>query len=99
MLAANCGAAISRGAEVAPVSDMVQIPEACVAQMRSTQIVFVDSSIDDINQLMNGLSAGHELVLLQPNQNGLDQISQVLSQRSNVQSIHIVAHGQAGQIQ
>lgn len=99
MLAADCGAAISQPTEVVAGSGATEASATIVANTPSTQIVFVDSSIDDLNRLVSGLSDGHELVLIQPNQNGLDQISQILSQRRNVQSIHIVAHGQAGQIQ
>ncbi|TWU54336.1 Bifunctional xylanase/xylan deacetylase precursor [Rubripirellula tenax] len=96
MLAADCGAAISQAAEVAPACEVSQ---SSVAQTQSNHIVFVDPSIDDISPLLNGLSADHELVLLQPNQDGLGQITKLLSQRNNVASVHIVAHGRAGQIQ
>ncbi|QDT11572.1 Bifunctional xylanase/xylan deacetylase precursor [Planctomycetes bacterium K23_9] len=90
MLAADCGVAVSQTPEVSAVS---------VSDSKTAQIVFVDSSIDDISSLVDGLSANHELVLLQPNQDGLNQITEVLARRTHVQSVHIVAHGQAGQVQ
>ncbi|MFK8115382.1 MAG: DUF4347 domain-containing protein, partial [Rubripirellula sp.] len=96
MLAADCGAAVSQATEVGSVSE---VRETSVAIVQSTKIVFVDSGVEDISQLVDGLSPDHELVLLQPNEDGLHQITAILAQRSNVQSIHIVAHGQAGQIQ
>ncbi|MGB7325280.1 MAG: carbohydrate-binding domain-containing protein [Rubripirellula sp.] len=96
MLAADCGAVISQSTDAATACEVSQ---ASVSQAPATQIVFVDPSIDDISQLADGLSADHELVLLQADQDGLDQITQVLSHRNNVASIHIVAHGRAGQIQ
>ncbi len=102
MLAADCGAAVSQSAAVAtPVAGENVGPAESdnAGQFTSSQIVFFDSSIDNIDQLVDGLSADHELVLIAPDQDGLHQITQVLSQRTNVESIHIVAHGHEGQIQ
>ena len=64
-----------------------------------SQIVFIDAAIDDIDHLASGLDDGHELVLLNKDTSGIEQITDALSQRSNVSSVHIIAHGQSGEIQ
>jgi ELWxxDGT repeat protein len=62
-------------------------------------IVFIDSQVENYQQLQAGLLDGFAAVLLNPFQDGIAQITTVLSQKSEVKSIHLVAHGEAGQIQ
>ena len=101
LLAADCGTVITEVTEVAPNADVSErdAMEGNIDEVPSAQIVFVDSAVDDISQLIDGLSSGYELVLVHSDEDGLSQISSILSQRSNVQSVHIVAHGKSGRIQ
>ena len=68
-----------------------------------TSIVFIDSAVDDLQQLVDDFSqetsAGVEIVLLDSDRDGIEQISEVLSQRSGIESVHIVSHGSDGSIQ
>lgn len=96
MLAADCGAAVVEAASVTAVEVGTQ---QTAAIQTTTKIVFIDSAVDSIDQLIDGMTQGHELVLLQPGTDGLRQITQTLSMRSNVSSVHIIAHGAAGRIQ
>ncbi|MCA9136824.1 MAG: DUF4347 domain-containing protein [Planctomycetales bacterium] len=101
MLAADCGAAIgatSSGDVAREIRSETGTPQD-VAAASMARIVFIDSAVDSIAQLADGLAQGHELVLLQPGVDALQQITETLSSRSNVSSIHIIAHGAAGQIQ
>ena len=61
--------------------------------------MFVDPSVPDLQQIMSGISADHELILLNADQDAIAQITQVLSHKRDVQSIHLIAHGESGQIQ
>ncbi|MFK8110684.1 MAG: DUF4347 domain-containing protein [Rubripirellula sp.] len=83
MLAADCGAV------VAPTT----------ASQTTTEIVFVDSNVRDFQQLEAGLLASAELVLIDSDRNGIDQISQVLANRHGVRAVHFLAHGAAGKTQ
>ncbi|KAA1258536.1 Inner spore coat protein H [Rubripirellula obstinata] len=101
MLAADCGVAVAEAgttpALFAPTS--MQAEGTSAARTTASGIVFIDAGVTDIATLTQGIEQGHELVLLQPDQSGLSQINQVLSQRHGVSSVHIVAHGKAGQLQ
>ena len=106
MLAADCGAVASEVGSKAAGEDSAICqavgayqPAAMPIEAFSARIVFVDSAIDDIDHLVSGLDGAHELVLLNKQTSGIAQITDTLSQRCNVSSIHIVAHGQSGQIQ
>ncbi|MGB7343178.1 MAG: DUF4347 domain-containing protein [Pirellulaceae bacterium] len=61
-------------------------------------LVFVDPQTPELTQLILQVDSSHEIVLLNDTNSGLDQISRVLQSRSGIQSIHIVGHGNAGQI-
>ena len=64
----------------------------------TTGIVFIDSTVDDYQMLMAGVKPGLEVVLLDDSQDGITQITQAMSGRSGLSSLHIVAHGDAGEL-
>ncbi|WP_197455210.1 DUF4347 domain-containing protein [Stieleria neptunia] len=102
MLAADCAAAFSDpGGETAAAEVTPQQLTAShnAASQQTSQIVFIDSSVDQIDHLVGGLAKHHELVLLQPDRGGLEQITEVLATRRNVDSVHLLAHGQSGALQ
>ena len=75
-------------------SDVATVNRSC----RSANLVFIDSAVDDLDQVVAGVIEGADIVLLSEHSSGLDQISKVLSLRTGVQSVHLIAHGDAGQI-
>ena len=97
MLAGDGGVAVGQALESSAVGEITRDVSHTQSQALSSKIVFLDHGIDNLDQLSKGLLHDHELVLLSPDQDGLGQISQVLLQRRDVQSVHIVAHGDAGQ--
>ena len=97
MLAGDCGAAIS--ANVGDSVPATNVAVCDVATQESSAIVFIDSGVDAVDHLVAGMEQGHEFVLLESGRSGIEQITEVLAERSGVRSIHIVAHGQAGQLQ
>ncbi|MEH1922945.1 Calx-beta domain-containing protein [Nostoc sp.] len=67
----------------------------------STNIVFIDPKVIDYQSLVAGIILGSEVVILDPNRDGLTQITEFLEKHksNSVQSIHIVSHGSAGSLQ
>jgi len=69
------------------------------------EIVFIDRAVEGWGKLLIDLDrqkrAGRSLdvVLLDTDRNGVQQISRTLDQYSDVQSVHIVSHGNDGRIQ
>ena len=99
MLAGDAGDAVvapaSGTAHVAPLIGSIQ----AAGQQQVDKLVFVDPGVENLQQLTSGITEGAELILLDPQQNGLDQITSVLNARTNVQSVHIIAHGSEGHVQ
>lgn len=62
------------------------------------EVVIVDATIQEPDRLIANLSVQTKVYYLNPNQDGIEQISQVLNSHHNLQAIHILAHGRAGQL-
>ena len=61
-----------------------------------TEVVFVDPSIHNYQALLTDVHAAAQVVILDPAADGLTQIADVLSGRSDIDAIHIVSHGGVG---
>jgi len=64
------------------------------------ELVFVNENIADYQQLINGLPGDDtrifEVVVLESDRSGIDQVSTVLAERSDIDAIHIISHGADG---
>ena len=65
-----------------------------------TEIVFIDQQAPDYQLLASGVKPGIEVVLLDPNSDGIQQIANFLKRHPdpNLTTIDIVAHGQDGML-
>lgn len=64
----------------------------------SLELVVIDSQVADIQTLIDNLSGITEVIILDEQTDGLQQISNSLSQYEDVKAIHLVSHGDAGQL-
>ena len=62
------------------------------------EIVFVDSRVQDVNVLLQGMPPGAEVVYLKAGEDGLQQMAAALGERGDVSAVHVLAHGSAGQL-
>jgi len=71
----------------------------------SRELIFIDTSVQDFHQLLDDIvSQGDptrqmEVVFVDPTRDGIEQISEALAGRTNIDAIHIVSHGSEGQVQ
>ncbi|MBI1291051.1 DUF4347 domain-containing protein, partial [bacterium] len=63
-----------------------------------SQIVFIDSRVEDAGDLLAGIDPSADIVFLDPDRDGVEQIAEVLASRSDVEAIHILAHGGSGHL-
>jgi ELWxxDGT repeat protein len=59
----------------------------------------MDAAVENYSSLVAGVLPGFEAIILDSTQDGVQQITQVLSQRQNLASVHIVSHGSCGSVQ
>lgn len=62
-------------------------------------IAFIDPKVENYQSLMAGVKSGTEVVVLDENKDAIDQITEILGVRSNIDSIHILYHGAPGSLQ
>ncbi|MBW4658989.1 MAG: DUF4347 domain-containing protein [Drouetiella hepatica Uher 2000/2452] len=63
-----------------------------------TTLLVVDPTVSDYQILVDGASPQTQVAVLNPGQEGVAQISAILSQYSGIKSLHILSHGAAGQL-
>ncbi|MGB8690781.1 MAG: DUF4347 domain-containing protein, partial [Microcoleus sp.] len=61
------------------------------------QIIFVDSSVQDYQSLIDGID-GAQIFILNENLSAIDQITQALAGEKDIEAIHIVSHGSEGSL-
>ncbi len=64
--------------------------------IQNTGILFLDSSVNNYEILLKNVVSEIEVIVLDSNQDGVEQITQILLQRPRVESVHIVSHGSPG---
>ena len=62
------------------------------------QLVFIDSAVEDSQTLIDNISGATEVVVLDSSQDELVQISQHLDKYQDLDAVHIVSHGESGQL-
>jgi predicted outer membrane repeat protein len=65
---------------------------------KSHKIVFIDTSVTNYQNLIAGIKPGTEVVILDPEQDGVAQITDYL-RKNKYSSVHIVSHGSDGSLQ
>ncbi|MEM7543351.1 MAG: Ig-like domain-containing protein, partial [Pseudomonadota bacterium] len=60
------------------------------------EIVFVDTGVEGYESILAGIDSDVEIVLLQTDRDGIEQIADVLSERDSIDAVHIISHGDAG---
>jgi hypothetical protein len=63
------------------------------------EIVFVDASVENHENLIGGVASDAKIILLDSGRDGILQISQRLEEFEDVKAVHVVSHGSAGLIQ
>ena len=61
-------------------------------------VAFVDAGLSQVDQLIAGIETD-KVVLVHADSNGIEQITQTLTQYNNLSSIHIFSHGSPGALQ
>ena len=63
------------------------------------QLVFIDANADNVQQLIDGIDPSFEVHVIGADQDGVAFMASVLGGRTDIDAVHIVSHGQSGQLQ
>ena len=64
----------------------------------SRSVVFIDCGVSSIESLQDGIGEGADLVLLNSFEDGISQITRELASRRDIETVHIVSHGESGRM-
>jgi hypothetical protein len=100
-------AALVQVAEIRLVDSSPRVMEGAAAAVAAAaaprELAIVDSAVADYRQLVADLEASSngtlEVFVLDRATDGVEQISNILATRHDIQTIHIVSHGSAGALQ
>ena len=67
------------------------------------EVIFVDSAVDDYDSLLRSIESANSrtefsVIVLNSDTDGVQQISAALAELSNVDAVHLIAHGDQGAI-
>ncbi len=62
----------------------------------SSILLFIDSSVENYQALIEGVIPKTEVIVLHPAQDGIGQITAALKGRTDIAAVHIVSHGSPG---
>ena len=80
----------AQGADVDHIVEKIESPN---------EIIFIDSNVDDLDTLLSGLKDDTLYFMIDDKSDGLQQISDILSNYHDVGAVHIVSHGGEGILQ
>ncbi|RRV43103.1 DUF4347 domain-containing protein [Pseudomonas sp. o96-267] len=84
-------------ANVTP-DNLAAAPSSATSDQRQ-EVVFIDASVKDKQQLLDSLVAGTEFVILDADRDGLAQMAEYLDGRSGIDAIHFISHGGEASLQ
>jgi hypothetical protein len=63
------------------------------------ELILIDGAVPDYQALVAGISTSADVFVLDPTQDGIAQIGEILSDYSGLEAIQIFSHGEAGSLQ
>jgi parallel beta-helix repeat protein len=72
--------------------------QAGLQQASRQEIVFVDTRVQGYEELIAGMDASAEVVLLSHERDGIEQIADHLRGRTGIDAIHLVSHGNVAEL-
>ncbi len=75
------------------------IPPNISSEKSQNIVVFVDEGVDDLANLLMEFKDDVDVVIIDSDSDGLEQIAENLSSRAQIDAIHIFSHGAAGELE
>jgi VCBS repeat-containing protein len=64
----------------------------------SKDFVFIDKGVNDYESLVHSIGSSKQIYIIDSNKDGFIEIQNILQGKSNLDSVHLIGHGSAGQI-
>ncbi|MDJ0631870.1 MAG: DUF4347 domain-containing protein [Xenococcaceae cyanobacterium MO_188.B29] len=74
------------------------MPNSILTSAKLNHLVFIDSAVENYQSLIAGIKPQTQHVLLNPNEDGINKITETLAKHTDIASVHIVSHGSPGSL-
>ena len=85
-------------AETAENQDVLNALATYMPTEPRTEVVFVDPTVPNYQELLSGMDPHIEVVMLDGGQDGVQQMASSLEGRTGINAIHIISHGTSGEL-
>ena len=68
------------------------------SQSTSSEVIFVDAGVEDSQSMLAEMNSDAEVIFLDADSDGIEQISNALAGRTDISAIHIISHGDEGEV-
>ena len=75
------------------------MPNSIFTSAKLNHLVFIDSAVENYQSLIAGIKPQTQHILLNPNEDGINKITETLAKYTDIASVHIVSHGSPGSLQ
>ncbi|WP_413166581.1 Ig-like domain-containing protein [Capilliphycus salinus ALCB114379] len=62
-------------------------------------LVVIDGQVEETEKLLEGVVTGTKAIVIDPNKDGVEQITKAITENSNISEIQIISHGSPGCLQ
>ncbi len=62
------------------------------------EVVFVDTSVENYQELVAGITATAEIILIDPSKDGIEQMAAALNGQTDLDAIHVISHGNQAEL-
>ncbi len=87
------------GAETGESRDVLNALASYMPTESRTEVIFVDPTVPNYQELLAGMDPNAEIIMLDAGKDGVQQIADSLAGRTGVDAIHLISHGNAGELQ
>ncbi|MDH4152735.1 MAG: tandem-95 repeat protein, partial [Nitrospira sp.] len=91
----------SGGGESQESTDSQDLLQAITAYMpveSRTEVVFVDPTVPNYQELLSGMDLNIEVIMLDGGSDGIEQMAEALAGRTNIDAIHLIGEGTDAQL-
>ena len=78
--------------------DLLQAISTYMPVESRQEIVFVDPTVPNYQELLSGIDPDLEVIMLDGGQDGIQQMANALAGRTGIDAIHLISHGDQGQL-
>lgn len=78
------------------LSTVLNLSSTPITNVASHQLAIIDPTVEDYQMLAAGVVPGTQVVILDSNRDGIEQITEILRNYRNLEALHIISHGSPG---